>query len=379
MKYDIYLSPPHMNGTERELVLDAIDSNWVAPLGPHVNAFEAEIAAVTDRKHAAALASGTAALHLALIGCGIVPGDEIICSSFTFIASTSPILYLNAVPIFVDSDAETWTIDVDLLEELLKERQRQNRIPKALIAVDLYGQCANYERLEPLCDEYGILLIEDAAESLGSTAFGRKAGSFGHCAILSFNGNKIITSSGGGMLVSQDTSLVESARHLSTQARDPVPHYEHSRIGYNYRMSNVVAAVGRGQLKTLDQRIARRREIFQQYRTILGEVSGISFMPEAGYGSGNRWLTCMVVDPDVFGATREDIRVKLEEHRIESRPLWKPMHMQPVFKDAEMVGGSTSESLFQDGLCLPSGTALSNDQIAQICDLILETSHSSAG
>ena len=291
----IYLSPPHMGPAERELLLDAFDSNWIAPLGPHVDAFEREFCETVGVPHAAALSSGTAALHLALLMLGVGPGDEVLVSTFTFAATANAVTYLGAKPVFIDSDRETWNMDPGLLEEELAGCARRGKLPKAVIAVDLYGQCADYDRILAACGRYGVPLVEDAAEALGATYKGKPAGSFGAAAAFSFNGNKIITTSGGGMLVSRDAGLVERARYLSQQARDPAPHYQHSTIGYNYRMSNLLAAVGRGQLKVLEDRVSRKREIFRYYKSTLGGVPGLSFMPEAGYGCSNRWLTCMLV------------------------------------------------------------------------------------
>lgn len=352
------------------MIQEALDSNWIAPVGPDVNGFERDIADYVGVDNAAAVVSGTAALHLALLYYGVGRGDEVLCPSLTFIGSVNPILYCNATPVFLDSVPATWTLDPDLLESVLAEKARLNRLPKAVIAVDLYGQCADYGRIEAICEEYSVVLIEDAAEALGADCRGRKAGRFGQCAVLSFNGNKIITSSGGGMLVSEDRDLIERTRFLSTQARDGAVHYEHSVVGFNYRMSNIVAALGRGQLMTIEQRVERRREVFDWYHDELAKLPGIHFMPEADYGRANRWLTCIVIEPDEFGATREDIRLKLDEHRIESRPLWKPMHLQPLFKDAEMHRGTVVELLFKEGLCLPSGTAMTRDDVARVGELI---------
>jgi dTDP-4-amino-4,6-dideoxygalactose transaminase len=354
----VYLSPPHVFGREQELVADAFASNWVAPLGPHVDAFEAELAALTGVSHGLALSSGTAALHLSMIVLGVESGDEVFCSSFTFSASANPVVYARGVPVFIDCD-RTWTMDPNLLEDALVDAARRGRRPKAVIAVDLYGQCANYAAIEALCERFGVPLVEDAAEALGSTWRGRPAGSFGRFGVFSFNGNKIITTSGGGMLVSNDTAAINRARFLSTQAREPAPHYEHVAIGYNYRLSNVLAAVGRAQLATLPQRVAARRTVFDRYVAALGHLPGVAFMPEAEHVRGNRWLSCLTIDPDQFGATREDVRLALEAENIESRPVWKPMHLQPVFADARMFGGEVSRRLFDAGLCLPSGSNLS--------------------
>jgi len=369
----IYLSPPHMGPGERELLLDAFDSNWIAPLGPHVDAFEREFCETVGVPHAAALSSGTAALHLALLMLGVGPGDEVLVSTFTFAATANAVKYLGAAPVFIDSDRETWNLDPGLLEEELAACDRRGKPPKAVVAVDLYGQCADYERILAVCGRYGVPVVEDAAEALGATYKGEPAGSFGSAAAFSFNGNKIITTSGGGMFVSSDRSLVERARHLATQARDQAPHYQHSEIGYNYRMSNLLAAIGRGQLRVLWERVSRKRDIFNFYRHALGDLPGISFMPIAGYGEPNYWLTCILVDPARFGATREDIRLALEKENIESRPLWKPMHLQPVFKDCRVRGGGVSGEIFDKGLCLPSGSAMTESDLERIAAIVLRT------
>lgn len=353
----VYLSPPHVFGQEERLVADAFASNWIAPLGPHVDAFEAELAEVVGAAYAVALSSGTAALHLALAIIGVTTGDEVICSSLTFSASANPIAYLGGVPVFVDCD-DSWTMDPNRLEDALRDAERRGRRPKALIAVDLYGQCADYEAIGALCARYGVPIVEDAAEALGSTYRKRPAGAFGQLGVFSFNGNKIITTSGGGMLVSDDESSIRRARFLATQARDAAPHYQHSVIGYNYRLSNVLAAIGRGQLATLPARVAARRRVFDRYVAGLGTLPGVTFMPDARDVVGNRWLTCLTIDPAAFGATREDVRLALEAQNIESRPVWKPMHLQPVFAGARTYGGAVSEHLFADGLCLPSGSNL---------------------
>ena len=366
----IYLSPPHMGSAERGLLLDAFDTNWIAPLGPHVDAFEREFCESVGVPYAAALSSGTAVLHLALLILGVGPGDEVLVSTFTFAASANVVKYLGATPVFLDSSRETWNMDPGLLEEELAVSAQRDKLPKAVIAVDLYGQSADYDRLQATCGRYGVPMVEDAAEALGATYKGKPAGSFGVMAAFSFNGNKIITTSGGGMFVSSDRSLVDRARHLATQARDPAPHYQHSGIGYNYKMSNLLAAIGRGQLQVLRDRVSRKRDIFRFYRNALGNLPGISFMPIAGYGEPNYWLTCILVDPARFGATREDIRLALEKENIESRPLWKPMHLQPVFKDCRVRGGSVSEGIFRDGLCLPSGTALTDVELERVTGII---------
>jgi pyridoxal phosphate-dependent aminotransferase EpsN len=353
----VYLSPPHVFGDEQALVADAFATNWIAPLGPHVDAFEREFQDVVNVPHAAALSSGTAALHLAMELLGVGAGDHVICASFTFSASANPICYQRATPVFVDCD-ETWTMDPGRLEDALKSVEASGRRVGAVIAVDLYGQCADYDPIRGLCERYGVPLVEDAAEALGATYKGTPSGGFGRLGVFSFNGNKIITTSGGGMLVSHEKALVDRARFLATQARDPAPHYEHSHVGYNYRLSNVLAAIGRGQLKTLAERVAIRRRLFDRYVDGLRDLPGIAFMPEAPYGRATRWLTCLTIDPRLFGADREAVRLALEAEDIEARPAWKPMHLQPVFAGTRMFGGAVSERIFRDGLCLPSGSSL---------------------
>jgi len=368
----VYLSPPHLFGPERELVAEAFASNWIAPLGPHVDAFEREFAEAVQVPHAAALSSGTAALHLSMELLGVGPGDSVICASLTFSASANPICYQRAAPVFVDC-GDAWTMDPGLLEEALEAASREGKRPKAVIAVDLYGQCADYAAIERLCERFGVPLVEDAAEALGATYRDRPAGGFGRLGVFSFNGNKIITTSGGGMLVSRDKTLVDAARYLATQARDPAPHYEHSKIGYNYRLSNVLAAIGRGQLRSLAERVAVRRRIFNRYVEGLGTLPGVAFMPEAPYGRCTRWLTCLTIDPRRFGADREAVRLALEAENIEARPVWKPMHLQPVFAGARMFGGAVSERLFRDGLCLPSGSSLTEDDQARVVSAVRRT------
>ncbi len=370
MKKRIYLSPPHLGDAELELVKEAFASNWIAPLGPHVDAFEKEVADYIGVAHAAALSSGTAALHLALVLAGVRAGDEVLCSTLTFSASANPIVYERAVPVFIDCNRETWNIDPGLLAEELKECAAHDRLPRAVIIVDLYGRSADYDPITKVCAEYGVPIIEDAAEALGADYKGRRAGSFGLMSVLSFNGNKIITTSGGGMLLSDDESLIGRARFLATQARDSAPHYQHSAIGYNYRMSNILAAVGRGQMKVLEDRVASRRENFERYKAALSDLPGIDFMIEADYGRSNRWLTCITIDREKFGATREDIRLRLEEENIESRPVWKPLHLQPVFAQCRARGGSVAEDIFERGLCLPSGSSLTPDEIDRITSII---------
>jgi len=367
----VYLSPPHLAGRETELVTEAIASNWIAPLGPHVDAFEDELAAAAGASYAVALSSGTAALHLALVVLGIGPADEVVCSDFTFAASANPIIYTGAVPVFVDADSATWTIDPELLDHAISSRRRAGGRVRAVIAVDLYGQCCDYDALREVCARHEVVLLQDATESLGATYRDAPAGAQGALAAFSFNGNKIITTSGGGMLVSDDRDWIEHARKLATQAREPVPHYEHVEIGFNYRMSNLLAALGRAQLETLPARVAARRRIRDRYRELLAEAPGISFMPEAEHGTSNAWLTCVVVDPDAFGADREAIRLALEAEDIEGRPLWKPMHLQPVFASHEVYGGDVGARLFDRGLCLPSGSALTDEEQDRVVATVL--------
>jgi dTDP-4-amino-4,6-dideoxygalactose transaminase len=357
----IFLSPPDVGPDERELLLDAVDSNWVSPLGPHVDAFERELAAYVGVGHAAALSSGTAALHLALLLHDVGPGDEVLVPTLTFIATASAVIYTGATPVFVDAEPSTWCVDPALVDTALRRRVKAGRLPKAVIAVDLYGQCADYDGLEAVCAELGVALIEDAAEALGARYHGRAAGSFGRLGVFSFNGNKIITTSGGGMLVSDDRALVERARFLASQARDPAPHYEHSTVGFNYRMSNLLAAVGRGQLRHLDEKVARRRAINRRYRAALADLPGVGFLPDAAGGEPTNWLTVITLDPASAAATPEELRVALEAADIEARPAWKPMHLQPVFAGAERLGGQVAERIFATGLCLPSGSSLTPD------------------
>lgn len=370
MKERIYLSSPHMSGLEEQFVADAFATNWIAPLGPHVDAFEREFAEAVGTRHAAALSSGTAALHLALHLAGVGPGDEVLVSTLTFSASVNPIRYLGATPAFIDSERSSWNMDPALLAEAVEERARAGRLPKAVVVVHLYGQSADLDPIIDLCERYGIALVEDAAEALGATYNGRTPGTFGKAGIFSFNGNKIITTSGGGTLVSDDAALVAHARKLATQARDPAPHYEHSEIGYNYRLSNVLAGIGRGQLGVLEERVAARRRNFEYYVETLGDLPGIEFMPEAHWGRHTRWLTTLTIDPAEFGATREDVRLALEAENIEGRPVWKPMHLQPVFAEFPVIGGKVAEDLFDRGLCLPSGSNLTEHDLERVVAIV---------
>ncbi len=359
-----------MMGRERELLLDAFDSNWIAPLGPHVDAFEQEFAAKIGGVHAVALSSGTAALHLGLKMLGVGLGDEVLTSSFTFAATANAITYEGAKPVFIDSDWRSWNMDPNLLAEELKACQQNGKLPKAVIVVDVLGQCADYTAIESICNEFEVPVIADSAEALGARFNDRPAGTFGAMSCFSFNGNKIITTSGGGMLVSSNQEYVDLARHLATQAREPAAHYEHTKVGYNYRMSNLVAAVGRGQLENLDAIVKKRRANFEFYQHALADCPGIQFMPEIENGFSTRWLTCMLVDPGKFGKTNEEIRVRLAGEDIESRPVWKPMHQQPAFQDCRMRGGAVCDKIFQDGICLPSGTGLTESDLLRIIDLI---------
>jgi dTDP-4-amino-4,6-dideoxygalactose transaminase len=367
MNTKIWLSSPHMGGGEFEFVREAFDTNWIAPLGPHVNGFEHDLQAFTGAKHAAALSSGTAALHLALIMLGIGPGDDVICQSFTFSASANPIAYQGANPVFIDSEPETWNMSPELLEQAIQDGIANGKKAKAIIPVHLYGMPAKMEQISAIASKYGIPVIEDAAEALGSTINGKPAGTFGLMGILSFNGNKIITTSGGGALISDSGDLIGRARFLATQARDAAPHYQHSQIGYNYRMSNVCAGIGRGQMQVLKERIAQRRKVYDYYVENLSDITGISFLPEPAGVFSNRWLTTIIVDPrKTGGITREDIRLSLESENIESRPLWKPMHLQPVFSGARSYVNGVSEDLFNNGLCLPSGSNLTGADLDRV-------------
>ena len=369
----IYLSPPHMGSLELEFVKEAFATNWIAPLGPHVDGFEKEFSAAVQVPHAAALSSGTAALHLALRLLGLQRGEEVLCSTFTFSASANPIAYEGGRPVFIDSETASWNMDPALLREELDACAARGRLPRAVIVVDLYGQSADYDPILAACARYEVPVIQDSAEALGATYKGVPVGGQGHSAVFSFNGNKIITTSGGGMLVSKDVAFVEGARFLATQARDPAPHYQHSAIGFNYRMSNVLAGIGRGQLRVLPDRIAARRANFEGYKAALAGVPGIGFMPIAEYGEPNYWLTCITIDPAEFGATREDVRLALEAENIESRPAWKPLHRQPVFEHCRVRGGGVSERVFERGLCLPSGSSLAKSDHDRICEILLRT------
>jgi pyridoxal phosphate-dependent aminotransferase EpsN len=356
MNKPILLSTPHIGHQELEFVKEAFATNWIAPIGPHVDAFEQEFCQITGASHAAAVSSGTAALHLALQLVGVTSGDEVFCSTLTFAATANPIVYLGAKPVFIDSDRISWNMNPDLLQEALQKRAYFGKLPKAVIVVHLYGQSADIEPILELCDKYNIPLIEDAAEALGSTYKCLSPGTFGRFGIYSFNGNKIITTSGGGMLVSADDKLIAKAKFLATQSRDPAPHYQHSEIGYNYRLSNVLAGIGRGQLQVLNDRVAARRRNFEIYQSALG--------------NSTRWLTALTITPEAFGADREYIRIQLAKQQIEARPVWKPLHLQPVFSECECIGGEVAENLFLHGLCLPSGSNLTEENLARVINAI---------
>jgi dTDP-4-amino-4,6-dideoxygalactose transaminase len=368
----MWLSSPHMGGAEIEYVKEAFDTNWIAPLGPNVESFEKQLQDYISTDSAVAvLSSGTAAIHLALILLGIESGDEVICQSFTFSGSANPIAYQHATPVFIDSEIDTWNMSPEYLEEAIKKGIQRGKKPKAIIPVHLYGMPAQMDKILNIANQYEIPVIEDAAEALGSHSHNQMCGSFGNFSVLSFNGNKIITTSGGGAIVSKNKDAVLKAKFLATQARDPAPHYQHTEIGYNYRMSNVCAGIGRGQMEVLEERIYQRRGNYEFYKKQLSEFPGISFLDEMPGNFSNRWLTCILVDPKLTnGVTREDIRIKLESFNIESRPLWKPMHLQPVFKNAPYFGDEVAESLFKNGLCLPSGSNLSVEDLQRVIDCI---------
>jgi len=370
----VFLSPPHLSGLEEQYVANAFATNWITPLGPHVDEFEKEFAAAIGAEHAVALSSGTAAVHLALLLAGVGPGDEVLVSTLTFVASVNPILYLGATPVFIDSDRASWNMDPALLEEALDVRARRGRLPRAVVVVHLYGQSADLDAIAAVCARYGVALIEDVAEALGATYRGRAPGTTGITGVFSFNGNKIITTGGGGMLVSADRSLIAHARKLATQARDPAPHYEHSEMGFNYRLSNVLAAIGRGQLRVLSERVAARRRNFAFYSAALGDMPGIEFMPEAPWGTHARWLTTLTIDPDEFGADTETVRLALEAEGIEARPVWKPMHLQPLYAHAPVVGGAIANDLFARGLCIPSGSNLTEIDRERVAAVVRRTS-----
>ena len=365
MQSKIWLSSPHMGGNERKFVNEAFDTNWVAPLGPNVNGLEKDIARFLlpekeNNIHVAALSSGTAAIHLGLIILDVKPGDEVICQSLTFSASANPIAYQGATPVFIDSESDTWNMSPEFLEKAIKDRIAKGKKPKAIIPVHLYGMPAKMDEIMAIANRYEIPVLEDAAEALGSHTNGKKCGTYGIISVLSFNGNKIITTSGGGAMVAHEPELAEKARFLSTQARDPAPHYQHSHIGYNYRMSNICAGIGRGQMEVLPERVSQRRANFEWYNKVLSDIDAIHFLKEPDGYYSNRWLTTVLIKHQAI--TRETLRLALDKLNIESRPLWKPMHCQPVFKDAPFYGDGTAEKLFEDGLCLPSGSNLTDEE-----------------
>ena len=381
MKSKIWLSLAHMSGREQEFIQEAFDTNWVVPLGPNVNAFEhalQDFLIENEGKRVVALSAGTAALHLGLILLGVEPGDEVICQSFTLAASANPIAYLEATPVFVDSEKDTWNMDPVLLEMAIKDRlAKTGRLPKAIIPVHLYGMPVKMGEVMEVANRYGIPVLEDSAEALGSEYKGRKCGTFGEYGVLSFNGNKMITTSGGGALICPNEEKAKRALFYATQAREQAPHYQHEKIGYNYRMSNICAGIGRGQMFVLDEHVARRREIHDLYVKLLAGVKGVKVMcqPEGEDFNSNYWLTCITVDPEEAGFTREDVRLALDEDNIESRPLWKPMHLQPVFKNAPFYGNGTSERLFEIGLCLPSGPTLTDEDVERVTKVVKQLSN----
>ena len=369
----IHLSPPHMSGAELILVQEAFASNYIAPAGTMLSEFERAFSERTGIAHCVALSSGTAAMHLAIKSLDLAPGDEVWASTLTFIASIGPALYERATPVFIDSDEAAWTLDPDLLDEAISKAARIGKLPKAVIPTDIYGQACDLDRITSICATYNVPVFADSAEAVGCTYRGRHAGKGANAAIFSFNGNKIITASNGGMLASDDRRLIDQARYLATQARENTSHYEHRAVGFNYRLSNICAAIGLGQLQVLDQRVLRRREIFQRYQSTLSDCAGIRFMPEATYGRSTRWLTVMLVDPNVTRCTPEKLRLALDDANIEARPVWKPMHLQPVFAGARVIGGAVAEGLYDRGLCLPSGSSMSDEDVDRISEIVRRT------
>lgn len=367
----IWLSSPHMSGFEQEFVTEAFATNWIAPLGPNVNAFEQQIADYVNVEAVVALNSGTAAIHLALIEAGVKKDDIVLCQSLTFAATAFPVTYVGAHPVFIDSEPDTWNMDPDLLEVALNELSVKGKKAAAIIIVHLYGMPAKMDRILSIAEKYNVPVIEDAAEALGSSYQQKKCGSLGHMAVLSFNGNKIITTSGGGALLSADKKLAEHAKFLSTQAKDNVSHYQHSETGFNYRMSNISAGIGRGQMMVIDERVAARRKNFELYKSELTELPGIQFQNEPTDFFSNRWLTTIIIEQQTsIAVTAEMIRLKLEQHNIESRRIWKPMHAQPVFQSQLAYVNGCADYLFENGLCLPSGSNLTAEDICYICSLI---------
>ena len=357
----ILLSVPHMGGEEQTFVAEAFASNWISTVGPNIAAFEKDFSERIGA-HALALGSGTAAIHLGLRALGVGPGDRVFCSDLTFVASVNPIVYLGAEPVFIDSETRTWNMDPVMLAEALADAAAQNRLPKAVLVVHLFGQCADMDPILAVCGHYGVPVFEDAAEALGATYKGRPAGTLGDAAAFSFNGNKIITTSGGGMLISRNRDLIEQARFWSTQAKEPGLAYHHCELGHNYRMSNVLAGIGRGQLRVLDTRVQQRRAIAVRYAEAFADVSGIELMPQAAYGLHTNWLSCFLIDDEQFGCSRDELIQILDRANIETRPVWKPMHMQPLYASAECYGGIVSEDLFERGICLPSSSSMTEEE-----------------
>lgn len=368
----IFLSPPHMGELEMQYIKEAFASNYIAPMGPQIDLFEQEFAEYVGSRYAVAVSSGTAALHLAMRYAGVGVGDTVICSTLTFVASANAILYQGAKPIFIDSETKSWNMDPDLLLSTLTKMADKHQLPKAVVVVHAYGQTAEMDPIVEACEQFSVPIVEDAAEALGATYGNKMAGSIGLAGIFSFNGNKIMTTSGGGMLVSDDKGLTEKIRFWATQARDSQIFYEHSEMGYNYRMSNVLAAIGRGQLSILPERIKQKRNVFEYYKQELGNLPGVSFMPEASFGKATRWLTCMTIDPALAGIHRDAVINRLDKENIESRPVWKPMHLQPLFRDSVIIGGKVSRHLFEHGVCLPSGSALTTEDLERITHIIKE-------
>ena len=370
----IYLSPPHLGRHELNYLHKAVEDNWVAPVGPNIDGFETDICTAVGVAHCVALNSGTAALHLGLLLLGVGPGDEVLCPSFTFVATANAITYCGATPVFVDSEADTWNMCPERLREALADRHRLGKKPKALLLVHLYGMPAKLDELLAIATEYELPVLEDAAEALGATWQQRPLGSFGQVGVFSFNGNKILTTSGGGALVTADAALARRARFLATQAKDPAPHYQHSEVGYNYRLSNLLAGIGRGQMELLPDRVKRRREIFNWYREHLAGLPGLALAPatEPAGSRANRWLTTLLLDPSATAATPESVRQHLETRRIESRPLWKPLHLQPLFANTPIYGGAVCAGLFARGLCLPSGTAMGDEELRRVAKAVRE-------
>lgn len=367
----IYLACPHMGGNELKYVQEAFACNWIAPVGPNIELFEKQLAGYLGIKHVAALSSGSAAIHLALLLCGVKPGDEVLASTLTFSATINPIVYLGATPVFIDSEPDSWNMDPDLLEIAIQARIMKGKYPRAIVPVHIYGMPANMDRIMEVANRYHIPVIEDAAEALGSRYRGKFAGSFGKVAAFSFNGNKIITTSGGGALASDNEELIARARFFATQARDDAPYYQHSNIGYNYRLSNVLAGIGLGQMEVLNLRVDQKRAIHDHYQARFGQVPGMHFLsePDGAYFS-NYWLTTVLIDPKVCGVTRDEIRLFLESDNVESRPTWKPMHLQPVFANCPAYLNGNAEHIFMNGLCLPSATSMDSEDFERVCSLI---------